>query len=119
MPDDIEHFVEVAAASWFLRSASDGKGWWMTEAYTQRGQIDWNRLAFWVGKGRVPEDSLSEAVTPYADFHEMYSFWRDDPRFRGTKLQGVGQKTVVSWEESMIAAIGEFKPEVVICEKEG
>ena len=45
---------------------------------------------------------------------------RRPPRFRSTELPNVvGKKTVVSLEESVIAAIGEFKPGVVICEEEG
>ena len=32
----------------------------MREVYPRRGWVNWNRLAFGVGKGRVPEDSLSK-----------------------------------------------------------
>ena len=39
---------------------------------------DWNRLAFGVGKGRVPEDYRVKRSSLNVDFHETYSFWRDD-----------------------------------------
>ena len=63
MPDGIEHFVVVVAALLNVTLCiRKGKGVECREVYPRRGRVNWNRLAFGVGKGRVPEDSSSEAV---------------------------------------------------------
>ena len=63
MPDCIKHFLEVVAVLLNVTfSFRKGKGVECREVYPRRGRVTWNRLAFGVGEGRVPEDLSSEAV---------------------------------------------------------
>ena len=60
------HFVKVVAAllnvTFCFRKKKKKKKVECQEVYPRRGRVNWHRLAFGVGKGRVPEDSSSEAV---------------------------------------------------------